>query len=185
MRIWKFWPPRRVLDQFDVAHRYLCPAQRFWLKQINSGDSWSHIQASSPCTRLTKYHQLNWYSVAQLSAASDSDTLCERNIIARHSVSRRRCRLLLPKALRLLNSIRQLFTKLFVAAIWRQVKTVETRVTTWQPCFLANFLNTKPLWTIAPCETSQITTTNLPIFVIQNCYCSEITSHTGPIPQKA
>ena len=58
--------------------------------------------------------------------------------------------LLLAEARSLLDCVVHLFNQLLVAAVRRQVKSVEARVTARQPRLLANFLNTEMLRTIAP-----------------------------------
>jgi len=56
--------------------------------------------------------------------------------------------LLLSKAFSLLNSIVHLLNKLFIAAVRRQVKPVEARVTARKPRLLANLLYTEMLRTV-------------------------------------
>lgn len=56
--------------------------------------------------------------------------------------------LFLAKPFRFFNGKKQLFFQLFVAFVRRQVQSVKTGVTSWQPCIFANFINAELLVSI-------------------------------------
>jgi len=75
--------------------------------------------------------------------------------------------LLLTKTFRLLYSIVHLLNELLIAAVWRQIKTVEARVTTRQPCLFAYFLYTEMLWTVASWKHHKMSTLQLQLWLLQ------------------
>lgn len=63
--------------------------------------------------------------------------------------------LFLAEPFRLLNGIGEFLDQLLVRFVGWQVQPVETGMRPWQPCFLANLLNAKPLGSIRPHQFSK------------------------------